>query len=86
MRAIAALLLLLASVGTASAECAWVLWAKLEDRIGADWRIVDAFTSLSGRSSMAESACERGGREIVGDTNRYLCLPDTIDPRGPRAK
>jgi hypothetical protein len=35
-------LLLLASVGTAAAECAWVLW--IGDR-GDGWRVADAYES-----------------------------------------
>jgi hypothetical protein len=73
--------LLLASVGTASAERAWVLWV---DAWHVGYSPLDAFTS--------RDACER---ERYSDRTKTLaaevkgfpvCLPDTIDPRGPKTK
>jgi hypothetical protein len=123
--------LLLASVGTASAECAWVLW---EHRTGfgktgpyAHWQVLgswpvavdcrrefDARFAAASRTMSALSYGEqiqqgikpedmKSDRVVVGDsitassgllvdgsfvssTVRYVCLPDTVDPRGPKGK
>jgi hypothetical protein len=48
--------LLLASVATASAECAWVLWLERDNR----WGTVKAFGGLT--------ECERGGYICVPST------------------
>jgi hypothetical protein len=99
-------LLLLASVGSASAECAWVLWgnewfdASL-DRAPSD---VQAFATrsdcLTAIEQTAQTFKETMGSEAgIGRDHRssgslYVvgkghsatirCLPDTVDPRGPK--
>ena len=106
---------LLAWAATASAECAWVLWTQLADKIGspdtradeiefritaAAWNITGAYKDQSEcvaeetKSNNAE--LERQRREWkrldVARTRtlprQYLfqCLPDTVDPRGPKGK
>jgi hypothetical protein len=80
--------LLLASIGTASAECAWVLWERLSPD---QWAIVAA--APDGRE------CERTRKETIAYIKAndpwkrqfaldvlYRCLPDTIDPRGPKTR
>jgi hypothetical protein len=88
-------LLLLASVGTASAECAWVLWwevagrgpvimtARDERRECAKDRIA-AYTR-DGRAAVPATGAfvELGSAKVLA---RYVCLPDTVDLRGPKAK
>jgi hypothetical protein len=84
-RASLVVLLLLASVGTASAECAWVLWTKInvlewERRGGYDTR-ADCERE---RGKLAEGVLEgTGGKEFVV---LNACLPDTVDPRGPKGR
>ena len=77
-----AMLSLLTSAATAHAECAWVLW------------------SASGSASLpvgawdTKSRCEEAKNErlrAVGSTVErtavtFVCLPDTVDPRGPKGK
>jgi hypothetical protein len=78
------IVLLLASLGTASAECAWVLWMtdKGEGAPGID--VVDTFAT--------KQECDARGVRLVGlyratrPLMHYVCLPDTIDPRGPKGK
>jgi len=89
MRVSLVVVLLLASVGTASAECAWVLWGR--DSTANIW-----FPPVSFRS---ESECCSGHREMNNPQVRaaqeirrpefrqhdyFECWPDTVDPRGPK--
>ena len=118
-RALLVVLLLFASRGTASAECAWVLWVfnsptglndpspsilgsyqamsgcaqalDGEERTfktiySAKWpdvALIPAFRSSNTRMvlpySLEEKRDKKGYRE-------FLCLPDTVDPRGPKGK
>jgi hypothetical protein len=101
-------LLLLASVGTASAECAWVLWMEqttLGGGTDADVQWVasgvptsrDCYDSL--KSTMKMQSKPEAGTTIEVKSNQivrtwsgitsiltYSCLPDTVDPRGPKTK
>jgi hypothetical protein len=75
---------LLTVASSASAECAWVMWLM---NVGASstkrWTVYDAFIS--------ESRC-RAERERVMASGTMppeallQCLPDTVDPRGPKGK
>lgn len=87
-----AVLLTLVPTG-AWAECSWILWAQhlekdkrspQETRVW--WLTLDSYTS--------RPACE-AGKEVLptdaktwersGILTSFLCLPDTVDPRGPKA-
>jgi hypothetical protein len=96
----AAVLSLALLAGSASAECAWVLW-QLDTRPIAQepgWRqkfytAVEAFPKEakrhpSGREMAAElCAGIRLYREkLEKESREYVCLPDTIDPRGPKSR
>lgn len=89
-----ALLLLVIGTGTAYAECAWVLWQQLvaKDYSG---QFKKPYEPLEGRyATMAaypdQRTCEAAlaraiaakpeGQEVL------VCLPDTVDPRGPKGK
>lgn len=73
---------LLTSAATAYAECAWVLWATPPD--------LSRYWPMGGYET--KDACETRAK----DENKkqlsqqvpaaHLCLPDTVDPRGPKAK
>jgi hypothetical protein len=73
-----ALLSLPLLVGSASAECAWVLWVIGENPGTAsypNWTPLKAFDTLK--------QCEQ-----IRPLGQYesRCLRDTIDPRGPKGK
>ena len=90
---------LLTSAATASAECAWVLWFNPEANVHmiesahrsmmeCDVALVDMRTVLKhdgykvyGGSSSSDHVLlgEKGVEKIT-----YRCLPDTVDPRGPK--
>jgi hypothetical protein len=78
--------LLLASVGTASAECAWVLWSRtLTD--GAERRgIIGAYSREDGGKVKCDEDVDRLTKLPQVMARVYNCLPDTIDPRGPKGK
>ena len=73
---------MLTSAATADAECAWVLWTEtVRQGGGTDYRVSDAFGS--------EKACKdaRQGRGFKALPKPvFLCLPDTVDPRGLKGK
>jgi hypothetical protein len=96
--------LLLASFGTASTECTWVLWEVSRPQLA--WDIKGAHESSSACAAEQEvvmravlavvrgegyAEVKRAGSRIffsprTGNawSTEYLCLPDTVDPRGPK--
>jgi hypothetical protein len=84
-------LLLPTSPCTAFAVCAWLLW------VGGDevWIREDAF---DGRAACVRwlDTWQRDHRDntvrgsetvlVFASGTKYVCLPDTVDPRGPKGK
>jgi hypothetical protein len=92
---------LLASAATAQAECAWVFWIMVTPvgwQVGDTYRTEESCKSaievgLSGMAWSTPGQMEKGKRVgsrawITPDNElgRALCLPDTVDPRGPKGK
>ena len=82
---VVALVLTLAPI-QAWAACAWVLWQETTD-------LATGYTPMVGTDSERDCGARKAEYErrprpssIDKDTElRYLCLPETIDPRGPRS-
>ena len=82
----------------AAAECAWVLWQNSVTIVSinptklsyGDWKTDDSFQTLEAcrtsrdafRQAYPPPAVERAGAYY----SEYTCLPDTVDPRGPKVK
>src|SRR5580704_5075009 len=68
---------LLAFATSASAECAWVVWGPSGE---------SGFVARAGYKTWSD--CEDARRAMLGvyggDPTRGVCLPDTVDPRGPK--
>ena len=87
--AIAGILLVLVIVSVAHAECAWVLWLGT----GTTYTPFGAYGGNAG-----ERECKAAATQLMTDmskdakqlaeflkaSSRYLCLPDTVEPRGPK--
>ena len=82
---------LLALTTSAAAESAWVLWLGT----GTTYTPFGAYGGQTG-----EKECKEAAAQLMTDMNkdtkqlseflkagsRYICLPDTVDPRGPKGK
>jgi hypothetical protein len=80
---------LLAIAGSASAECAWVLWSNNY--------AVDSYPTRSECREEAERRTQKHTEymeknppkntvEMLLRSTAFRCLPDTVDPRGPKGK
>ena len=84
---------LLTSAATAYAECAWVLWAGGVKTSGeAVYAPIEGYPTraecVKGRSASSVDEVEQLKRDIAGAGMKlaFTCLPDTVDPRGPKGK
>jgi hypothetical protein len=107
--ALLVVVLLLASVGTVSAECAWVLWVNewFDASLDLPPSDVQAFVARSECLAAMEHTARTFkeamgsqaeiGRDVrsgsgslsvfrKGHSVGIRCLPDTIDPRGPKRR
>src|SRR5690242_15835768 len=89
MRVLVALCLLLCLVTAAHAECAWVLWAQATSQGGLIAAPVAGWTRwedcdkdrISRQAKMAPKENMPSGTAVS-----FVCLPDTVDARGPKEK
>jgi hypothetical protein len=82
----------LLSTATAHAGCAWLLW----EQWGQSWIFVDATESHAdcerGRRNMTQLLISAGAQTAPSgpggklESRLYFCMPDTIDPRGPKGR
>jgi hypothetical protein len=84
---------LLASTAAAYAECAWVLWAGGVKTSGeAVYAPIEGYPTKAecekGRSASSVDEVEQLKRDVAGAGMKlaFTCLPDTVDPRGPKGK
>src|SRR5262245_29106798 len=84
----------LAWAATASAECAWVRWGPTPAETYSGAVATGALTIFGAYNSRDRCAGERQrfGPGLSSDKPRGVvaasltCLPDTVDPRGPKGK
>jgi hypothetical protein len=86
---------LLTSAATAYAECAWVLWQERparsrrfaldNDRPGV-FRVQRECEAVAENKNQAEAMPRDEQTRRRLPQGRWLCLPDTVDPRGPKGK
>ena len=84
---------LLTSAATASAECAWILWAGGVKASGeAVYAPIEGYPTraecMKGRTASSVDEVEQLKRDVAGAGMKlaFTCLPDTVDPRGPKGK
>ena len=94
---LASLLLLLVNASVAHAECAWMLWVEAPagsnqwsvatwvqpPRFGTKEYCEHAATVMNALKKVTDFSGQ--GRDSAAD-DAYSCLPDTVDPRGPKGK
>jgi len=86
---------LLALVTSAWAEGAWVLWARTcnvrSEVCGGEWQPRETYEAerwcRAARTRAVDQGLTRAGRQVAarrGTVLEYQCLPDTVDPPGPK--
>ncbi len=74
---------LLGFTTSASAECAWVLWAWHKEH---GRTVMHAYGPAAGGEEACLAAVERCMPRRTDKEISFQCLPDTLDPRGPKGK
>ena len=69
-----------AEMGLSASARTWVLWRPVLDSSGQ--AVSDQWSPIRGYDSRPE--CEADQRRL--DSQALRCLPDTVDPRGPKGK
>ena len=87
---------LLLSTATAGAQSAYLLWSHFILPDGEQWQVNYAFESKKECKSAAAAVLReaaRRGNKVIGDRVTTasgdlspVCLPGTVDPRGPKGK
>ena len=93
-----ALLALVVFAGSAAAECAWVLWSvfPIPSEPRHEYRPREGFenkaeceaakTKIEDTQLEEFASDERNGLQHISSSWGHRCLPDTVDPRGAKAK
>jgi hypothetical protein len=69
-----------------SAECAWVLWFKAAREDMKSWELFTAYKTHDACMSNAVWAKALEEKRNPNSQVLFNCLPDTVDPRGPKGK
>ena len=84
---------LLTAAATVHAECAWVLWAGGVKASGEPvYAPIEGYPTrgecMKGRTASSVDEVEQLKRDVAGAGMKlaFTCLPDTVDPRGPKGK
>ncbi len=84
---------LLAVVTSASAEGAWVLWQEALGKGSASLTLEERWSPVGSHEQKREceaDATQSNKKSFASRTGdllrRHVCLPDTVDPRGPKGK
>jgi len=72
-----------ASAATAYAECAWVLWGQGAERGNL---VAVAFGGWNSRDDCERERVRKEQTITTAPPLLFTCLPDTVDPRGPKGK
>jgi hypothetical protein len=87
-RILLATLGLLMLAASASAECAWVLWTQEHPPSGhrdeRKWTALNAYVNEQACRSVESLATRTAPTGPSSAVCHYLCLPDTVDPRGAK--
>ena len=74
---------------SASAECAWVLWQEVPVGSG-HWSLDEgmeiAFQTKPKCEKRLKARVQAFAKATTGQRPFLACLPDTVDPRGPRGR
>jgi hypothetical protein len=85
---------LLTIATSASADCAWVLWAGYSGNTTMSSGPSVQYFPSGGKPTYDGCVALRNEAQQTNDARHgqyamfwsYVCLPDTVDPRGPRGK
>ena len=74
---------------SAAAECAWVVWELTQIPNPQNPKLATRIYNIMGANG-TEDGCREMSKAFTKikpiELGMYYCLPDTVDPRGPKGK